>query len=84
MYRHNVVISCGTVALMVLGQFSDIYGPIKKKTKKTKDLKSYGSAANIVIRNSDISFSQYRKYLFTPKSRRVVCDCKPTIHLHTC
>jgi hypothetical protein len=34
MYRHNVVISCGTVALMVLGQFSDIYGPIKKSKKK--------------------------------------------------
>jgi hypothetical protein len=29
----TISISCGTVALMVLGQFSDICGPYKKKQK---------------------------------------------------
>ena len=36
--------SCGTVALMVLGQFSDICGPYIRKLAKNH--KSYGSAAS--------------------------------------
>jgi hypothetical protein len=43
--------SCGTVALMVLGQFSDICGPMYNVwsayiRKLAKDHKGYGSAAN--------------------------------------
>ena len=39
----SVDLSCGTVALMVLGQFSDIWSANIRKL--AKDHKSYGSAA---------------------------------------
>ena len=43
--------SCGTVALMILGQLSDICGPTRSRfaniRKLTKDHKGYGSAVNL-------------------------------------
>jgi hypothetical protein len=44
----SVTASCGTVALMVLGQFSDNCGPsLIRKLTKGKDHKSYVSAASL-------------------------------------
>ena len=39
--------SCGTVALMVLGQFSDIYRSANVR-KLAKDHKGYGFAAKMI------------------------------------
>jgi hypothetical protein len=51
--------SCGTVALMILGQLSDICGPTRSRfaniRKLTKDHKAYGSAANIGTEHLTIS-----------------------------
>ena len=46
--------SCGTVVLMVLGQFSDICGWSANIEKtKNKDLKSYGSTSSGQVKSKD-------------------------------